>query len=57
MKCLEAYYVTVVSKFAREKLQPLVRKMDKESEMDRSIIDGLFENGVSKICLLRNETS
>lgn len=38
----------IVSKFAKEKVQPLVRKMDKESEMDKSVIKGLFDNGVSK---------
>lgn len=36
-----------VARFAAEKIQPLVRKMDAESKMDQSIIDGMFENGVS----------
>ena len=38
---------SLVSRFAREQLQPLVRKMDEESQMDKSIITGLFEQGVS----------
>ena len=37
----------LVSRFAREQLQPLVRKMDDESQMDKSIIRSLFEQGVS----------
>lgn len=37
-----------VSRFAREQLQPLVRKMDEESQMDQSIIQSLFDQGVSK---------
>lgn len=35
-----------VAKVAREKIQPLVRKMDAESEMDPSVIQALFENGL-----------
>ena len=36
-----------VARFAREKVQPLVRKMDEESHMDRSVITGMFDQGVS----------
>ena len=35
-----------VSRFAREKIQPLVREMDEKSEMDKGIIKGMFEQGV-----------
>ena len=28
-------------------MQPLVREMDDQSQMDKSVLDGLFENGVS----------
>ncbi|XP_064382930.1 short/branched chain specific acyl-CoA dehydrogenase, mitochondrial-like [Halichondria panicea] len=35
-----------VARFAREKIQPLVREMDQRSEMDKSIINGLFEHGL-----------
>ncbi|XP_045188501.2 short/branched chain specific acyl-CoA dehydrogenase, mitochondrial-like [Mercenaria mercenaria] len=35
-----------VARFAAEKIQPLVRKMDAESKMDQSIIDGMFQNGL-----------
>jgi short/branched chain acyl-CoA dehydrogenase len=36
-----------VSKFSKEKIAPLVREMDEKSQMDPSVIKGLFENGVS----------
>ena len=36
-----------MSKFAREKVAPLVKEMDEKEELDRSIMDGLFEQGVS----------
>ena len=37
----------LAAKVSREKIAPLVRKMDQESKMDKSIIKALFENGVS----------
>ncbi len=36
----------LAAKVSREKIAPLVRKMDQESKMDPSIIKALFENGV-----------
>ena len=36
-----------MAKFAQEKVAPLVKEMDEKEELDRSIIDGLFEQGVS----------
>lgn len=36
----------VVRRLSQEKIAPLVRKMDQESQLDKSIIDALFENGV-----------
>ncbi|KAK2572096.1 Short/branched chain specific acyl-CoA dehydrogenase [Acropora cervicornis] len=38
-----------VTRFATEKIQPLVSEMDQKSEMDESIIDGMFEQGVRSI--------
>lgn len=35
-----------MAKFAGERVAPLVKEMDEKSQMDRSVIDGLFENGV-----------
>ncbi|KAH9388597.1 hypothetical protein TYRP_007939 [Tyrophagus putrescentiae] len=35
----------LAAKVSREKIAPLVRKMDQESKMDLSIIKALFENG------------
>ena len=37
----------LVAKFAMEKVHPLVSEMDKNSEMDLSVIRGMFEQGVS----------
>ena len=37
----------IVAKFAQEKVAPLVKEMDEREELDRSIIDGLFKQGVS----------
>ncbi|KAJ2635828.1 hypothetical protein GGF40_003363, partial [Coemansia sp. RSA 1286] len=36
----------MVSRFARETVQPLVSKMDEEEQMDPSVIKGLFEAGL-----------
>ena len=38
-----------MSRFAREQLQPLVRKMDEESKMSKDIIKAMFDQGVSSI--------
>lgn len=38
-----------VTRFATEKIQPLVSEMDQKSEMDESIIDGMFEQGLMAI--------
>ncbi|KAK2713156.1 short/branched chain specific acyl-CoA dehydrogenase, mitochondrial-like [Artemia franciscana] len=38
-----------VAKLAQEKIAPLVKRMDEESEMDISIRDALFENGLMGI--------
>lgn len=35
-----------VSRLAKEKIAPLVKKMDKESKIDQSVLDALFENGL-----------
>ena len=37
----------LATKFAQEKVAPLVKEMDEREELDRSVIDGLFEQGVS----------
>jgi alkylation response protein AidB-like acyl-CoA dehydrogenase len=41
----EAEFRTMVSKFAEQKIAPLVREMDQKSKMDTSVINGMFENG------------
>ena len=38
-----------VSKFAKEEISPLVRKMDKEGKMDEGMVRKLFENGLMGI--------
>ena len=43
---ISAFIPCTVSRFAREKIQPLVREMDEKSEMDKGIIKGMFEQGV-----------
>ena len=44
----ELAFKETVQKLAKEKIEPLVRKMDEESHMDKSVIDSLFENGVNR---------
>ena len=39
----------LAARVAREKIAPLVKKMDQESQMDPSVIKAMFDNGV---CLL-----
>jgi len=41
----ETMFQDSARKFAVEKIQPLVRQMDDASQLDQSIIDGLFEQG------------
>ena len=36
----------LVAKLSNEKIAPLVKKMDEESRIERSVIDELFKNGV-----------
>ena len=38
--------MSLARKFALDKVQQLVRQMDDSSQLDQSIIDGLFEQGV-----------
>lgn len=40
-----------VQKMSREKIEPLVKQMDAASNMEQSVIDALFENGVSPLNL------
>ena len=42
----------VVARFARERVQPLVKKMDEDSQMDPSIISDMFDQGVSEAIML-----
>ena len=42
----------VVARFAGERVQPLVKKMDDESQMDPSIISDMFDQGVSEAMML-----
>ena len=43
----EMAFKETVQRMAKEKIEPLVRKMDANSHMEQSVIDALFENGVS----------
>ena len=36
----------MVKRIAEEKIQPLVKQMDEQSMMDKTVIDLLFKNGV-----------
>lgn len=38
----------LVSRFANEKIKPLVFEMDQNSEMNKDIIKGMFDQGVSQ---------
>uniref|UniRef100_F7E7F0 Short/branched chain specific acyl-CoA dehydrogenase, mitochondrial n=2 Tax=Ornithorhynchus anatinus TaxID=9258 RepID=F7E7F0_ORNAN len=40
---------TMVKKFAQERITPLVATMDENSKMDKSVIQGLFEQGLMGI--------
>lgn len=40
-----------VTKFAQERVAPLVQKMDENSKMEDSVIQGLFEQGVCTLLL------
>ena len=47
-------YFFLARKFALDKVQPLVRQMDDNSQLEQSIIDGLFEQGVRFIIWKQN---
>ncbi|XP_064125288.1 short/branched chain specific acyl-CoA dehydrogenase, mitochondrial isoform X3 [Loxodonta africana] len=40
-----------VKKFAQQQVAPLVSTMDENSKMDKSVIQGLFQQGVASFCL------
>ncbi|XP_032137809.1 short/branched chain specific acyl-CoA dehydrogenase, mitochondrial isoform X2 [Sapajus apella] len=40
-----------VNKFAQEQLAPLVSTMDENSKMEKSVIQGLFQQGIGSFCL------
>ncbi|XP_073649942.1 short/branched chain specific acyl-CoA dehydrogenase, mitochondrial isoform X5 [Tursiops truncatus] len=42
---------SAVKKFAREQIAPLVSKMDENSKMEKSVIRGLFQQGMGSFCL------
>lgn len=44
----EMAFKETVQRMAKEKIEPLVKKMDVNSHMEQSVIDALFENGVSE---------
>ena len=52
--CHKADTATTKTTFAQEQIQPLVREMDKTSTMPQSLIDKLFENGVSMLYHIYN---
>jgi len=43
----EQAFKETVQRLSKEKIEPLVKKMDEASHMDQSVIDALFEHGVS----------
>ncbi|NXX93116.1 ACDSB protein, partial [Centropus bengalensis] len=45
----EAMLKSMVAKFAQERVAPLVQKMDENSKMEDSVIQGLFEQGLMSI--------
>ena len=45
----ESAFKETVQRMAKERIEPLVRKMDESSHLDQSVIDALFENGVSTV--------
>ena len=40
-------HIFLANKFAVEVIQPLVKQMDEHSQLQQSVIDGLFDQGVS----------
>ena len=48
----ESAFKETVQKMAKERIEPLVRKMDETSHLEQSVIDALFENGVSCLIVL-----
>ncbi|XP_049552736.1 short/branched chain specific acyl-CoA dehydrogenase, mitochondrial isoform X4 [Orcinus orca] len=42
---------SAVKKFAQEQIAPLVSKMDENSKMEKSVIRGLFQQGMGSFCL------
>ncbi|XP_064320410.1 short/branched chain specific acyl-CoA dehydrogenase, mitochondrial isoform X2 [Phalacrocorax carbo] len=47
----ESMLKNMVTKFAQERVAPLVQKMDENSKMEDSVIQGLFEQGIGSFCL------
>jgi alkylation response protein AidB-like acyl-CoA dehydrogenase len=45
----EQMFVASVKAFAEKEVAPLVRQMDQNSEMDPSVIKGLFDNGLMAV--------
>ncbi|XP_064024358.1 short/branched chain specific acyl-CoA dehydrogenase, mitochondrial isoform X3 [Pogoniulus pusillus] len=45
----ESMLQTMVAKFAQDRVAPLVQKMDEDSKMEESVIQGLFEQGLMAI--------
>ena len=43
----ELAFKETVQKLAKDKIEPVVRKMDIASKMDADVIQSLFDNGVS----------
>jgi len=45
----ESMFRDSVRRFAQDKVKPLVNEMDRNATMDKSVIDGMFENGLMAI--------
>ena len=46
------YSAHVVARFANERVKPLVQEMDRDSQMNKDIIRGMFDQGVMIIIII-----
>lgn len=49
-----AFHVHAVSKFAKDVIGPVVKKMDEEGKTDPTVIKELFQHGVSLSSLFKS---
>lgn len=46
--CNSNFLFFTVARLAQEQISPYIREMEKEGKLHKSVIDALFQNGVSK---------